>query len=77
MECQYGLLTKLTCRKVITHKQKSHIESSRDSYAQNKTLLDIMLLVTDQRKLKQFLEVLRLTNQRHIAAYILNDGGRL
>ena len=75
MECQFGLLTKLVSGKVISYREMCRVESSRDSYEQNKTLLDIMLTVTDVRKLELFIDSLINTNQQHTAALILNDGG--
>ena len=62
MECQFGLLTKLKSRNVITKNEKRTIElPSHNMYKQNQILLDIMLSVTDVNKQEQFIEALRET----------------
>ena len=74
MECQYGLLdhlrVELTCQQY--EDVKEHITNR---CKQNDALLNLMCSEADSQMCEAFLEALRTTHQKHLAAYVQFDGG--
>lgn len=70
LECQFGLLTELLSAGMVTKRQISELKASRESYEQNRRLLDIISSLRDQQKVEGLLEALRQTKQEHLAAFL-------
>ena len=82
MECQFVLLDDLCQRHVINDKQCTDIKYDPDSQLErsddnkNMQLIKVMQRVSRLSKFEKFLTALADTDQRHIAAYIVCNGGK-
>jgi len=76
LECQPGLLDSLLSRLALTDEQVADVKRPQTtSFEQNARLLELMCQKEDIRHHQAFLDSLTETGQRHLAAYIINDGG--
>ena len=78
MECQFGLLDELFKTHLLTFSQCAAIRNQdklqeRSNDNKNMQLIKTMQQVT---RLENFLAALTDTDQRHISAYIVCDGGK-
>lgn len=73
MECQYGLLSELKARKVLTSRQISDIEETSNPFKQCDKLISLVarILTRDERMHERFLQSLRETGQSHVANHIM------
>jgi len=73
IEPDFGLLDELLGLEVLTRPELADVRSERTVYRRNAALLD---LLRSQDQCDKFLKALRRTNQKHVAIFITQNGGK-
>lgn len=77
LECQYGLLTELFARGILTDRHLADIRAKKSSFDQNEKLIEILFpFLMDKLKYEGFLESLQKTDQGHLAIFIADGTNR-
>jgi hypothetical protein len=75
LECQYGLLTDLLSRGVLSEEQVQEIRARRAAYKQNEQLLAFIKL-KEGRNLRAFAEALVDSEQGHLVQFVIRPSGQ-
>ena len=71
LECQYGLVDLLVSKGALSDEQGADItRPEHNAYEQNDKLLDLLLHSVDAKQHQLFIDALRQTHQRYIAALL-------
>jgi len=73
IEPDFGLLSELLRRDVLTRPQLADVRSERTVYTENNVMLDLLV---SEDQCDNFVKALEQTSQQHVANYIRQNGGQ-